>query len=428
MSGGGTVEDRQVGDLARAAGELMQAGRLDEASRVWERVLGLAPNHPKALLHLGQHQLYRKNALGARTLLERAVQADPGNPVVTLNLSFVLRALGDVHGEMAALTRTLTIDPHYLPALLAKGALFERVGKHRQAAKVYTDVVTVAPTDDHVEPWLTKPLEHARTVVRDNRARFDAHLGDRLASARANHTAEALERFDECKDVMIGFKKIYTHQPTMLHFPRLPAIAFYDNRDFPWLAEIEAATDVIRGELLALLNEDAGDFAPYVHHPDGVPLNQWAELNHSPKWSAYFLWKDGERVAEHCARCPKTASVLEKMPMVDVPGAAPSAFFSVLQPKTLIPPHTGVTNTRLVMHLPLILQEDCWFRVGNEKREWQMGQGWIFDDTIEHEAWNGSDKTRVILIFDIWNPYLTQAERELVCELFTAMREYYAQD
>jgi len=57
-----------------------------------------------------------------------------------------------------------------------------------------------------------------------------------------------------------------------------------------------------------------------------------------------------------------------------------------------------------------------------------MGQGWIFDDTIEHEAWNGSDKTRVILIFDIWNPYLTQAERELVCELFTAMREYYAQD
>jgi aspartate beta-hydroxylase len=133
-------------------------------------------------------------------------------------------------------------------------------------------------------------------------------------------------------------------------------------------------------------------------------------------------------VDEHCERCPKTTAIIEKMPLAVVPRAAPAAFFSVLEPKTLIPPHTGVTNTRLIVHLPLILPEDCWFRVGNEKREWQMGQAWIFDDTMEHEAWNGSDKTRVILIFDIWNPYLTALERELVCELLANTADYYAQD
>ncbi len=425
MSG---VDDRRINELARAAGEFMQAGRLDDAARVWEQLLAIAPNHPRALLHLGQHRLYRKNTDAARSLLERAALADPANPVVTLNLSVAYRTMGDVQGEMAALTRTLTIDPHYLPAMLARGALFERIGKPKRAAQIYKDVVSIAPPVDRVEAWLAKPLEHAHAVVNDDRIKLDSYLKDKLAAVRAHRPAADLERFEECKDVMIGVKKVYTVQPTLLHFPRLPAIAFYDNREFPWLSEIEAATDTIREELLALLKEDAGEFAPYVRHADGVPLNQWAELNHSPKWSAFFLYQDGRRVEEHCERCPKTAAVLEKMPLAVVPRAAPAAFFSVLEPKTLIPPHTGVTNTRLIVHLPLILPDSCWFRVGNEKREWQMGQAWIFDDTMEHEAWNGSDQARVILIFDIWNPHLTTVERELVCELLANVTDYYTQD
>ena len=88
--------------------------------------------------------------------------------------------------------------------------------------------------------------------------------------------------------------------------------------------------------------------------------------------------------------------------------------FSVLQPATRIPPHTGVSNTRLVVHLPLIIPPNCGFRVGNETREWRPGTAWVFDDTIEHEAWNDSDRPRTILIFDIWSPFLSAAERELV--------------
>jgi aspartyl/asparaginyl beta-hydroxylase (cupin superfamily) len=111
-----------------------------------------------------------------------------------------------------------------------------------------------------------------------------------------------------------------------------------------------------------------------------------------------------------------------------VPGHAPTAFFSILDAHTHIPPHTGVTNTRLTVHLPLIVPEDCSFRVGSERREWSAGRAWVFDDTIEHEAWNGSDAPRAILIFDIWNPYLSEAERAVVRAATEAVSDYYRAD
>jgi aspartate beta-hydroxylase len=98
--------------------------------------------------------------------------------------------------------------------------------------------------------------------------------------------------------------------------------------------------------------------------------------------------------------------------------------FSVLSPRTRIPPHTGVANTRLVLHLPLIVPDGCGFRVGSETRSWKVGEAWVFDDTIEHEAWNDSDETRIILICDVWNPRLVGEERELIARLMTAMDDF----
>jgi aspartate beta-hydroxylase len=86
----------------------------------------------------------------------------------------------------------------------------------------------------------------------------------------------------------------------------------------------------------------------------------------------------------------------------------------VLQPRTTIPPHTGSTNARITVHLPLVVPPGCRFRVGGETREWREGEAWAFDDTIEHEAWNDSDSPRAILILDVWNPLLSEAERAVV--------------
>ena len=132
----------------------------------------------------------------------------------------------------------------------------------------------------------------------------------------------------------------------------------------------------------------------------------------------------GKLVEENAAKCPQTMKLLAGAPQPEQPGRTPAAMFSLLKPRTRIPPHVGVSNVRLVTHLPLIVPEDCGFRVGNETREWVPGKAWVFDDTIEHEAWNDSDKLRVVLIFDIWHPHLTPPERAMITAMSAGMSAF----
>jgi aspartyl/asparaginyl beta-hydroxylase (cupin superfamily) len=147
----------------------------------------------------------------------------------------------------------------------------------------------------------------------------------------------------------------------------------------------------------------------------------------NPDWTAFYLWKDGEPLTANAERCPRTMAALEAVPLARLPNRSPSVLFSQLRPGARIPPHNGFVNTRLICHLPLIVPPGCGFRVGNESREWVEGKAWVFDDTIEHEAWNGSGETRVILLFEIWRPELTLRERELVCAMFEAIDAHTGQ-
>jgi hypothetical protein len=382
----------------------------------------VAPGHPLALLRLGQHKLHKKESRAAQELLNRAALAAPNDPIVQLNLAFVARMLGDESGEGIALNRAIAIDPYCYPALLVKADWLERKGKPRLAARTYKDVLAILPPADSLPPEMRSSVERAQAAVRENADALAAYLAPRLSPGA---DPDGLQRFEECKGIFLGNKKLYVQQPTLLNFPGLPAIPFYPRQDFPWLSAVENATDTIRDELLALLRDEQKGFEPYVNHPEGAPLNQWKELNRSPKWGAYFLWSDGKRIEDHCAQCPRTAELVAGLPLADVPNCAPSVFFSLLSPKTRIPPHTGVTNARLVVHVPLVVPDGCGFRVGNETREWKPGNAWVFDDTIEHEAWNDSPYPRAILIFDIWNPHLTPLERGLVSELINGAEEFY---
>jgi aspartyl/asparaginyl beta-hydroxylase (cupin superfamily) len=173
-----------------------------------------------------------------------------------------------------------------------------------------------------------------------------------------------------------------------------------------------------------VLDQEKGEFRPYIDYQAGSPINQWRELNHSQRWSSYFLWRDGKPVAEHLASCPVTAKALSEVEVAEIDGLCPNSMFSALSPHTRIPPHHGETNARVVVHLPLIVPDNCHYRVGFEHRRWKVGELLIFDDSIEHEARNDSDELRVVLIFDAWNPLLSAAERDMVKILSTASREF----
>jgi aspartyl/asparaginyl beta-hydroxylase (cupin superfamily) len=225
---------------------------------------------------------------------------------------------------------------------------------------------------------------------------------------------------------MAGVTEPYRQHANQLHVPRLPAIPFYDRTFFPWAEELQAKTDLIRQELTAALADERKDFTPYIDLRAGQPVDQWANLNRSASWSHYSLWRNGRPNEAHLAKCPEARKALEAVDMAEIAGLCPNAMFSALAPHTEIPPHTGETNARLVVHLPLVVPEKCTYRVGFEHRTWKEGELLIFDDTIEHTARNDSDQLRVILIFDVWNPLLAPEEREVVRALAAAARSFNA--
>ena len=301
-------------------------------------------------------------------------------------------------------------------------------GRAKRAARAYQNALATLPPNFEPPETIRDALSHAKSVVEADNAALCAELEKPLAEIRERHGGQRQRRVDRCLDILMGRARSFHSQPTWLYFPELPEIDFFERSEFPWLDAIEAATDEIRGEVMRVLIADREGLQPYIDFPASMPLDQWRDLNRSRRWSAYFLWNQGEANAGHIARCPVTARMLETAPRCRVASRAPTAFFSILDANTKIPAHTGVTNTRCTVHLPLIVPPGCRFRVGATTREWIPGEAWVFDDTIEHEAWNDSDTPRAILIFDIWNPLLTAAERDMIQTANEVYVRYYAED
>ena len=421
------ADETQLRSLLGSAEQALLQGRRSDALNLIAQLRASAHNQPEVLAACGMLLLRAGNAPEARALIEQAIAINPRNARYLVNLAVALRELKDSDGELRALDQALALDPYLFTANLQKGSLFELRGDTKRAAAAYHAALSSLRPGMELPGQLRPLLEHAQQVVRAQFRQLEEWLQSRLEPLRRQFAAEPQDRVDDCLATFLGKKRIFHSQPTMTYFPRLPAISFFERRDFPWVEALEAATAAICDELGALLAEVPQDFTPYVNHAPGSPLGQWGELNNSKRWSALFLYKDGTAFNDNIARCPRTVAALAQAPQVKIPERGPTAFFSRLEPKTRIPPHTGSTNTRLTVHLPLIVPPGCGFRVGAEVREWQPGTALIFDDTIEHEAWNDSDQQRVILIFDIWNPLLSGAERELMTVATAGIAEFFDQ-
>jgi ornithine lipid ester-linked acyl 2-hydroxylase len=170
---------------------------------------------------------------------------------------------------------------------------------------------------------------------------------------------------------------------------------FFDNRDFPCVAEIEANWPKARAELDALL--------PYAAHmPNFQDISkEQKNLSQDDGWKTYFFYAYGIKAPANCRRCPQTAELLKRIPGMK------TAFFSILAPGKHLPPHRGPFKGVLRLHLALLIPEPaekCGIRVGPETRHWEEGKVMIFDDTYEHEAWNDTDGVRVVLFVDILRP------------------------
>jgi aspartyl/asparaginyl beta-hydroxylase (cupin superfamily) len=416
--------DRRIRQLIGQANQDFASGRVQDAARYLNQAMAEAPRHPLVLGELAKRKLLAGEANEAYALLRQATAAEPEEPSLWLSLAMAARALRRLDEEMAALDKALTIEPRNLQALLQAAAAHGEKGDTRTSAAVYRTALQSLPSNANLPREMGAVIQSAKSVIDRNNTALEIFLEDRLSALRARFANQSLDRFDHCLQTLLLRRKVYRPQPSFMYFPHLPAIEFFDRDLFPWLDGIETATADIRAELVQVLAEDQGAVTPYMALSAQVH-DHWRELNNSRRWGAYFFWREGVAYPRNQARCPKTMAALKAWPKCEMPGCAPTAMFSILEPRTRIPPHMGVNNCRLVVHVPLVIPPGCGFRVGPETRPWEPGKAFVFDDTIEHEAWNNSDETRAVLILDVWNPYLTDAEREMVCAAIEGIDAFY---
>jgi aspartyl/asparaginyl beta-hydroxylase (cupin superfamily) len=378
----------------------------------------------RALLRDGLAALQAGRARDAHALLTRATGADPDGSGHYL-LAQACRLLGDAQGERAALNRHLHRQPRHLAALLLMAERQAQDGDERAASSFYRTAFAVAEREgDKLTPPLVAMLERGQHYVAQADARFTRHLTD-LIDAGMIEDGRATARVRQSLDLLLGRSQLYLQQPSMFYFPGLPQRQFYERDEFPWVAEVEAATATIQAELAAVTTGPEAGFEPYIRRPADRP----APPNHlleDPSWGAYYLWQSGALVPDHAARCPATVAALARAPMPEIAARSPMGLFSRLTPGTHIRPHHGLLNTRLICHLPLVVPPGCALRVGSETRAWRPGELTIFDDSVEHEAWNRGDSDRVVLLFEVWRPELSDGERASLTRIFEATGLYGA--
>jgi aspartate beta-hydroxylase len=402
------------------------------AEQCFVRLLEQVPDDAEALQFVASRHVARGDTGRALAMLLVAVKAYPDVPALLHQFGVVQSMAGDLRGATESLQRCVRIAPSMFVARLRLGNVLEQLGETDRALLAYFGAVNAAQaegrwlSDETTAPGLRSSVQHAMGFINDGRRRtFDAVL----EPLRERYGRSSLSRVEDCLAIYLGDRPIQLpdprQKPKFLYFPGVPSQAYYGRDRFPWQVELEAATEALRDELLSVL-ADNEPLEPFLgeHSDERLKGHLSSSGTQRAAWDAYFFYRHGDRFDEHHVRCPRTSAVLERIPLVRIRDHAPETLFSVLRPGTHILPHRGVTNTRLVTHLPLIVPPDCAISVGGELHEWQEGRCVSFDDTFEHEAWNRSGETRVVMILDSWNPDLTELERVAVTDLVEAIGDF----
>lgn len=410
------------------ARQLLRQGQFEQARRAYEAILERAPDNVEALNALGLNALSEGNPQRALELLSRAVTVAEHDPLSQHHLGRVQEALGNLAAAVTAERQSVQFRPDFLMARLHLALLLERQGEREQALVQYARTLRDAQsagrwTNSSTTPESIRPMvEHAVRTFRAGRREL---LFRSIEPLVQRYGRDALTRVERCLRIYLG-EEVAQHpdprqRPTFLYFPDLPTSAYFERASHPWADQLEILTDIFRDELYALLQSDAG--RERVFTTGELERANLRGLKGAPSWDGYYFYRHGQRRDDNCAACPQTARALDALPLCRVVEHAPEAFFSVFTPGTHLMPHRGVTNTRVVAHLPLLIPPECALSVGGEVHVWQEGRVVMFDDTYEHEAWNRADRSRVVLIFDLWNPHLTQVERAAITDLVPAIGE-----
>ena len=324
---------------------------------------------------------------------------------------------GVAESEEAQLNRQLAEQPWSVGGHIRMGDARAKSGNDDLACYYYRAALRLAETQQ-LDAQGRNEIVRAERSLKDMEARSHAKREARLRS-RGLPPQHWSPRLAAALDIAAGTKKLYRQEPTNFTYPGLPSIQFFETAQFPWVEAIEGAAPAIRAELTRFLEaQGPDDFRAYIQGHTVAPEADQA-LGRRKDWSVLSLCENGWLTPSILEHFSATWQTVLQAPVPRIAGWGPTVVFSMLKAGARIASHNGMFNTRLICHLPLIVPPGCAFRVGNEVREWEEGKLLIFDDTIEHEAWNDSEQDRVVLIFDVWRPELSEREKAELTALFS---------
>lgn len=361
--------------------------------------------------------------------LQVATRVNASNAALWRSLGLTHIALQQWKEAQTALQQCLKLAPKMHVARLHLGKVLERQGLYNVAIKTYLDALSQAQREGlwldvaTTPPWLQDDIGHAIEVA--NRGRMEIYESLMLPLL-VRFGNDDLKRVDLCVKGVLGLENINTfstkQKPTFMYFPGLPETPIFARDLFPWLEQLESAYQAIRSEAETLLNQ-RNTISPFLNLGESDKVSDYLG-GKEPHWNAYFFYRHGKKLAEHHSACPKTAAALESLPLVRIADHAPEICFSILTAGTHILPHYGTSNIRSVVHLPLIVPENCALKVDGQIIDGKAGECFAFDDTFLHEAWNRSEESRAILLMDAWNPHLTEVECLSLAELIAAIGDF----
>jgi aspartate beta-hydroxylase len=368
----------------------------------------------------GMALLKRGDNKAANEHFERLIQSGLADASIFYALGLARKNLDDIDGAFASVEHSLNLEPNNFQYQLLKADLLAQKNDHRGASAFYLSAVRCA-SQQPLSTAFEQDIARAKSMCEYYAEILEAQILSKL-SANGVDVYRQFPRVAESLDILFGKKIVYAQEPRYFFYPGLVNKPFFENSQFDWITALESKTEVIRDELTLLLRDHLA-FQPYVQSNQPSPSNLQNGMLNNPDWSAFYLWKNGNLVHENALRCPQTVEAISKIPLAHISNRSPSVLFSLMRPGAHIPKHNGLINTRLIAHLPIIVPDGCRFRVGNEVKQWQAGKPWVFDDTIEHEAWNSSDQTRVILLFEINRPDIPVEEHMAINKIFEAIDE-----
>lgn len=414
----------------------MQRGEVLQAELVYRRVLDASPGHKAAARALSQLALLRGDSARAAELLSELVRAHPNDAQLALDHAVALAQAERLREAIAVVEASLAFNPKHFPSWLLLGHIREAEGDSMGALRAWYQAVTGAQREGHwkdqssTPPNLLEPVVHAIERVRAGRREL---LFDVYETLRAQHGASALQRVDRA---LSGYLKEWDstpvdsrQRPRFFFFSDLPNTPYLDPYLQPWAKRLEASFAAIREEAIRVWTEGQR-LQDFLELSDSARLEDYLRGDGvTPAWEAFFFYRHGHRFDANHSLCPRTSEVLESIELCRIEEQAPEICFSVLKPRSHIMPHYGVTNVRLVMHLPLLVPPDCALNlIDVGEHHWQEGKLMMFDDTFQHEAWNRSDETRIVLLMDCWNPHLTGVEQLAVKQLIEMISRFHLAD